>query len=192
MEDKNIQLIRDLLIEKINFDAVDESMDRVRDHTDKNKRDFYIFIDSHFRIIIEKIYFEDEDDCQKYKIYLRPSRLESDPETNFKRNLTVYDSDMREDFNIDEEAIIKAYNDTLKDRSMLRYLEFMLNCELVLNHDKSIYSYSIEALTLLHDIRSRERRIIKEGDPKVSLLYKWLKEDFESSQIELKDAYKNE
>ena len=192
MEDKNIQLIRDLLIEKINFDAVDESMDRVYYHTDKNKRDFYIFIDSHFRIIVEKIYFEDENDCQKYKIFLRPRRY-GESETKFKRNLTVYGSDMEESFSIDEEAIIKTYNDTLRDASMLRFLEFMLNCELVLNHDKSIYSYKLEADTSLVDTRHRERQIIKEeSDPKLSLLYKWLKEDFESSQIELKDEYRNE
>ena len=139
MEDKNIQLIRDLLIEKINFDAVDKSMDWTYRHTCENKRDFYIFIDSHFRIIVEKIYFEDEDDCQKYKIFLRPKRY-GESETNFKRNLTTYGSDMRESFSIDEEDIIKTYNDTLRDASMLRFLEFMLNCELVLNHDKSIHS----------------------------------------------------
>jgi hypothetical protein len=190
MEDKNIQLIRDLLIEKINFDAVDKSMDWTYHHTDKNKRDFYLFIDSRFRIIVEKIYFE--DDCQKYKIFLRPKRY-AESETNFKRNLTTYGSDMIESFSIDEEGIIKTYNDTFRDPSMSRFLEFMLNCTLVLNHDRSIHSYTIEADTSLVNTRHRDgRRIIKKGsDPKLSLLYEWLKEDFESSQIELKEEYKN-
>jgi hypothetical protein len=76
---------------------------------------------------------------------------------------------------------------------MSRFLEFMLNCTLVLNHDKSIHSYNIEADTSLVNTRHRDdRRIIKKGsDPKLSLLYKWLKEDFKSSQIELKEEYKN-
>ena len=185
MDEENIQLIRDLLIEKINFDAVDESMDRVRDHTDKNKRDFYIFIDSHFRIVVKKIYFEDD---YYYKIYLRVRRY-ADTETNFKRNLTTYGSDMKETFSIDEEDTIKTYNDIFRDPSMSRFLEFMLNCVLVLNPDKSIHSYTIEADTSLVNVRHHDRRITKEGSD--SLLYKWLKEDFESSQIELKDAYKN-
>ena len=180
MEDKNIQLIRDLLIESIDFDELDKIF---RDHY--GNKDFYAISNHPYTMTVEKVIIEDEDDCEKYKFHLGSIKRDSCPGLNSSRHQTFYSDNMKKAFLLDDEEIksydkkLLAYTRVFRSHSATE-IEYMIYCELILNHDKSIYSYKPEASVNMVDPLSIIKETLKTIDePNLAVLYDWLKEEFD-------------
>ena len=191
IDDYVINKIRDLLIEIIDFDELDKIF---RDHY--GDKDFYALSNHLYTMTVEKIKIEDEDDCEKYKFHLGSIKRDSCPGLNSLRHRYFYSDNMKEAFLLDDEEI-KSYdkkllNDTCHTAFKIPEIEYMIYCELILNHDKSIYSYKPEAAVNMVDTLSVYKETIKTIDvPKLAVLYDWLKEEFDfAKQYDYKLSFK--
>ena len=191
IDDYVINKIRDLLIEIIDFDELDKIF---RDH--HGDKDFYALSNHPYTMTVEKIKIEDEDDCEKYKFHLGSIKRDSCPGLNSLTHQTFYSDNMKKAFLLDDEEI-KTYDKKLLDGSYhdtfkIPEIEYMVYCELILNHDKSIYSYKPEASVNMVDMLSIYKETIKTIDePNLAVLYEWLKEEFDfAKQYDYKLSFK--
>jgi hypothetical protein len=191
IDDYVINKIRDLLIEIIDFDELDKVF---RDHY--GDKDFYALSNHPYTMTVEKIKVEDEDECEKYKFHLGSIKRDSCPGLNSLRRRYFYSDNMKEAFLLDDEEIKsydkKLFNDTCHTTFKIPAIEYMIYCELILNHDKSIYSYKPEASVNMADTLSIYRETLKTIDePKLAVLYDWLKEEFDfAKQYDYKLSFK--